>query len=248
MKAAGDTIMKPLNMQEWLFYENLHKLSELNLIPKHLFPGYRGRTRLPNSTGEMTDWLILENLCLGMTNPSIMDLKIGSSSMGATKAGAVKKVKQSVVKAISTSSTLGFRVAGMKVFVKDHHETKSKNYGLSLTQKNVHTAFEEFLSPNGVLQRDLLDQMHNQLKEIRAFFNQQQLLSFNSSSLLILYEHTRLIVRLIDFAHCFPLTGESNSLGFVSCGPINTDPLPSITRNHSLHRSLGGASNKSQIQ
>lgn len=82
---------------------------------------------------------------------------------------------------------------------------------------------------------------------IRGFFADQQLLSFNSSSILILYEGTNLMVRLIDFAHCFPLSGETNPLGFISCAPKNTEDPPSIVKNSSLHSSLGGA-NKSQLR
>lgn len=74
-----------LREQEWLFYENLDKLARLKLIPAHLFAGYRGRTRLPDANGSLSDWLVLQNLCIGMKHPSIMDLKIGSSSMGQTK-------------------------------------------------------------------------------------------------------------------------------------------------------------------
>jgi hypothetical protein len=90
-----------------------------------------------------------------------------------------------------------------------------------------------------------VDQLDAQLASIREFFSEQQLLSFNSSSILILYEGTRLIVRLIDFAHCFPLSGETNPLGFISCGATNTEAPPSIIRHSSLHNSLGGASKSS---
>jgi hypothetical protein len=208
-----------------------------------------------------------------------MDLKIGSSSMGATKAGVSKKVKQSVVKALSTSSTLGFRVAGMvgdtnfflllffifncynlhrkvsksnfflffvlkfvkKVYVNDHDETKGKNYGLSLNKNTIHTAFVEFLSPKNVLRLDLLEQLKQQLCSIRDFFNQQQYLSFNSSSLLILYEGDSLIVRLIDFAHCYPLSGGQNSeIGFVFCSSLISDAVPPISVARPVHASLGG--------
>lgn len=94
-----------------------------------------------------------------------------------------------------------------------------------------------------------VEQMHAQLNEIRAFFADQKLLSFNSSSILILYEDTRLIVRLIDFAHCYPLSGEENaSIGFISCAPPTSEQAPSLSRHGKLHGSLGGSATRSQAQ
>ncbi len=249
MKAAGGTIMKPLNMQEvrrkkkenksvadslqWLFYENLELLTSKELIPPGLFARFFGRTRLPDADGSggWSDWLVLENLCQEMKHPSILDLKIGASSMGQTKSGAVKKVKQAVVKAMSTSSSLGFRVAGMKVYhpAKTGHETKPKKYGMSLTKATVHTAFQDFLSPDGIWQPALARPLLGELERIRTFFLTQMYFSFNSSSLLVLYDAGgALIVRLIDFAHCFPLPGTDNALGFVSCAPLSPHPVPPI--------------------
>ncbi len=276
MKAAGTTIMKPLNMQEvrakklfvgfrwlisyqWLFYENLDLMRRKGLVPDGLFARFHGRTSLPAADGGWSDWLVLENLCQVMKHPSILDLKIGSSSLGATKAGAVKKVKQAVVKvrlalslffkiishhwqAMTTSSTLGFRVAGMKVYhpSKAAHDTKPKKYGMSLTKANVHTAFQEFLSPDGAWQESLAKQLLAELQRIRTFFAAQQLFSFNSSSLLCLYDNGELIVRLIDFAHCYPLPGETNEHGFVSCAPVNPAPVPQIagSTQHALSELL----------
>jgi hypothetical protein len=118
----------------------------------------------------------------------------------------------------------------MKIFhpSKGVHETKAKKYGMKLTKANIHTAFQDFCSPNWEWKRTLAEQLLAELQRIRVFFAAQQLFSFHSSSLLCLHDGNVLVVRLIDFAHCYPLPGEHNELAFVSCAPLITTPVPPI--------------------
>lgn len=67
--------------------------------------------------GENKQYLILNNCLHGFSQPSIMDIKLGSilydSNANADKVERMKKVSQQ-----TTSGTLSFRIAGMKI--KDH--------------------------------------------------------------------------------------------------------------------------------
>jgi len=89
MKIVGSSILKPLNFTEWIFYENARGT---NLGLYKFIPQYRGKMRT-----ETGDWLKLENLTRGMSEPRILDLKVGSNSIGHTKAGVVKRTKQTIV-------------------------------------------------------------------------------------------------------------------------------------------------------
>lgn len=273
-------ILKPLNFQEWLFYENISWLSQEHpdMCPAGLFARCEGRIRLPAAGGKkkgknnniaeseadapeegsFAEWLMLENLCLDMPHPSILDLKVGSSSMGHTKSGLVKKVKQTVVKAMSTSSTLGFRVAGMKVWHMDtqRYDEKEKKYGLHLTAKTIYDAFREYFTPYSAenttttttttvakFRSDLAREALVRLRRIRDFIATQEWFSFNSSSLLFLYDAARgaLDIRAIDFAHCYVLTGKENTTGFLTCAPSSAKSDQNKSENASRRLSLGGA-------
>ena len=220
MMQTDDCILKPHNIQEWLFYQNLMHLS--NQLPMNLFPSFRGRLQMGNGS----NWLKLENLCINMQNPSILDLKVGSSSMGHTKAGMVKHLKQKVVQTISTSSNLGFRVAGLKIFKNnDAYDEKDKRFCLALTEKTIHSAFREFLSPDGIYRIDFANQFLECLRKVRCFIEKQTVLCLNSSSLLFLYDakSNLLDLKMIDFAHCYFLPGEKNEKRIMLPGPMEED-------------------------
>lgn len=61
------------------------------------------------------DYIILEDLTQGMKKPSICDLKMGRQTY-ESDANLKKKFEQKTVDTISTSSKLGFRICGMRIF------------------------------------------------------------------------------------------------------------------------------------
>ena len=207
----GASILKPFNFQEWLLYENLAYLSKFpDMVPCKLFPQYHGRRPLRLREGHaMSEWLVMENLCMGMQHPSILDLKVGASSYGHTKSGLVKQAKQTVVHAISTSQSLGFRVAGMKTWRGEQkgYDEKEKKYGLTLSAKNVAQAFREFFTPEDVYRIDLADMFLARLRIVREFMATQTFLSLNSSSLLFLYdtETNKVDLRMVSLFFVFHL-------------------------------------------
>lgn len=218
MLRTDSAILKPLNFSEWLFYENLTLFQDdpALAIPAKVFPKYIGRIRLRE-----LEYLMLENLCVGMDKPSILDLKMGGSSAGHTKSGIVKKVKQAVVKAVTTSSTLGFRLAGLKIWKSDQgvYDEKDKKFGLSLTAKTMIDALRAFLTTSDKegCRKDLAKTIVDKLNVILDWMKTQTHFSFNSSSILILHDKDLCEVRMIDFAHCYVLPGADNKLGFIRC-------------------------------
>lgn len=102
--------------------------------------------------------IVLSNATAGFCKPNVIDLKLGAR-LWDDDAPEPKRKKLDEVSASSTSGTLGFRVAGMKVFVGDAevsrevntevdegYKTYNKFYGRdSITKDNIKSAFEAFL-------------------------------------------------------------------------------------------------------
>ena len=104
--------------------------------------------------------IVLSNATAGFTRPNVIDLKLGAR-LWDDDAPLAKRAKLDEVANGSTSGSLGFRVAGMKVFVgegeaavtrevntevHEGYKTYDKFYGRSnITEGNVRTAFEAFL-------------------------------------------------------------------------------------------------------
>ena len=103
--------------------------------------------------------IVLSNATAGFVRPNVIDLKLGAR-LWDDDAPAAKRKKLDDVAATSTSGRLGFRVAGMKVYVgndakverevntefADGFKTYNKFYGRdSITDQNVGSAFESFL-------------------------------------------------------------------------------------------------------
>jgi hypothetical protein len=66
-------------------------------------------------TNRPEDYIILEDLTQGMKKPSICDWKMGRQTY-ESDANFKKKFEQKTVDTISTSSKLGFRICGMRIF------------------------------------------------------------------------------------------------------------------------------------
>lgn len=107
--------------------------------------------------------IVLSNATAGFTKPNVIDLKLGAR-LWDDDAPLPKRAKLDEVAASSTSGSLGFRVAGMKVFVGDDEVKREvntevhdgyKTYDKFYGRKNVDggsigEAFEAFLYSCGL--------------------------------------------------------------------------------------------------
>jgi len=106
--------------------------------------------------------IVLSNATAGFTRPNVIDLKLGSR-LWDDDAPMAKRARLDEVAGSTTSGSLGFRVAGMKVFVgeseeaenvsrevntevHDGYKTYDKFYGRkNISNDNVESAFDAFL-------------------------------------------------------------------------------------------------------
>lgn len=68
--------------------------------------------------------IVLENVASGFQRPSVLDVKLGSR-LWADDAPATKRAKLDTVSKETTSHSLGFRIAGMKVWVGDNGKSQT---------------------------------------------------------------------------------------------------------------------------
>lgn len=105
--------------------------------------------------------IVLSNATAGFQKPNVIDLKLGAR-LWDNDAPVAKRVKLDEVANTSTSGSLGFRIAGMKVYVgdtqdsnmqrevnthaEDGYKTYDKFYGRNnITDANIRSAFDAFL-------------------------------------------------------------------------------------------------------
>jgi 1D-myo-inositol-tetrakisphosphate 5-kinase/inositol-polyphosphate multikinase len=94
--------------------------------------------------------IVLENLTLPFERPNIMDIKLGIR-LWADDATPEKRRKLDAVSAETTSGSLGFRVAGMKVWdpvatagMQNGYRVFDKMYGRTFDERTIRTPFQEF--------------------------------------------------------------------------------------------------------
>jgi len=157
-------------------------LTRLSPFPTTLWKKSMQRSCSPNRTqpgnlpggAKLTSNLavVLGNVTSSFTHPNILDLKLGAR-LWDDDAPQAKRARLDEVSQTTTSCSLGFRVAGMKVYVGHHnpdqpygntntfrevntiiendYKTYEKAYGRSnITRDNVKSAFEAFLSSVGL--------------------------------------------------------------------------------------------------
>ncbi|KAJ5893587.1 hypothetical protein N7495_005278 [Penicillium taxi] len=161
--------------------------------------------------------IVLENVACGFRRPNVLDVKLGAR-LWADDAPPAKRNKLDIVSKETTSSTLGYRIAGMKVWMGENGETEGgrtapiyegsecvkgkiiekdgyhrydKWYGRSFNDRNVKHGFETFLAGAKAGKMDRSKLVAQRLvEELR---NVQQVLESEesrmySSSVLVIYE------------------------------------------------------------
>lgn len=98
--------------------------------------------------------LVMENVAGGYKKPNILDVKLGAR-LWADNAPPAKRAKLDKVTGETTSKSLGFRVAGMRIWQGtdtqdqkdvnlDGYKSYDKDYGRSLTPETVVEGFEDY--------------------------------------------------------------------------------------------------------
>ena len=98
--------------------------------------------------------IVMENVSAGFVRPNTLDIKLGSR-LWDDDAAPEKRQRLDQVAATTTSSTLGFRIAGMRVWnsssnvategqPQGQYRAYDRMYGREFSAQNVHRAFEDF--------------------------------------------------------------------------------------------------------
>lgn len=159
--------------------------------------------------------IVLSNATAGFKQPNVLDLKLGARLWDDDAPPAKRQRLDDVAKS-STSGTLGFRVAGMKVYVGDHddneqvsrevnttvshgYKTYDKFYGRSNIQvENVRSAFDAFLSSVDLpveempterrkLKQKLVERFCQEVESIQSTLEAEESRMY-SASILMVYE------------------------------------------------------------
>eukprot|EP00005_Dracoamoeba_jomungandri_P001168 CAMPEP_0174259474 /NCGR_PEP_ID=MMETSP0439-20130205/8290_1 /TAXON_ID=0 /ORGANISM="Stereomyxa ramosa, Strain Chinc5" /LENGTH=818 /DNA_ID=CAMNT_0015343371 /DNA_START=37 /DNA_END=2493 /DNA_ORIENTATION=- len=187
MLKDGNAILKPLSDHEFEFYEQIKKQEPQYF---HLFlPKYYGCRSVINEFGEINHYIVLEDLTCSMGGPCICDLKIGFRGHD-DKASTKKVLQQKALCNLTTSSTLGFRMCGMKVWRRDGADiVRDKKWGSRLRDNTMRGALIEFLNDgNGNYRFDVIPYWLEKLYKIQEWFEEQTEFNFYSSSILLLYD------------------------------------------------------------
>ena len=148
--------------------------------------------------------IVMENAAAGFVKPNILDVKLGSRLWG-DDAPPHKRVRLDKVSGDTTSGSLGFRIAGMRVWrpatsgddassTNGSYQIFDKQYGRSFTRDNVREGFEEFfLDCTGgdrrltAERRLVLESCRSELARLQEALENEESRMY-SSSILLIYE------------------------------------------------------------
>lgn len=153
--------------------------------------------------------IVLENATAGFKRPNVMDLKLGAR-LWDDDAPETKKRKLDEVSDATTSRSLGFRIAGMRVYrpgrrekiedvsekhvavQEDGYLSYDKYYGRNFGAENVHEAFVEFLGGEETLKKPggtqiVAKRLAREVRGLAAVLQEEESKMY-SASILMVYE------------------------------------------------------------
>eukprot|EP01097_Dermamoeba_algensis_P011373 TRINITY_DN8804_c0_g1_i1.p1 TRINITY_DN8804_c0_g1~~TRINITY_DN8804_c0_g1_i1.p1 ORF type:complete len:711 (-),score=150.68 TRINITY_DN8804_c0_g1_i1:291-2423(-) len=233
MLKEKDRVFKHFSQREHDFYIKLQTYPQYTKY----FPNFYGSKRIEGADGKQHDYIVLEDLTHGMKQPCIMDLKMGRQTF-EPDAPLRKKIEQGTIDNYSTSSTLGFRICGMRVYqTNGTFVLKDKPWGTHVKPADMGKCLMIYLNNSERMRYDVLKVMIAKLKEATAFIETQKVFRFIGSSILFVYdgdsgvnEPPKVTVRMVDFAHTswHPLT-RTASASFVNSNASTSTPLSALS-------------------
>jgi len=194
---SGSVVVKPCNAREVGFYETSLAHPEFAVW----MPTFYGTLTLSddmaqtsgtNADGKPHDRqssLVLQNLTYGFEKPCVLDVKLGAQ-LWDESAPQEKRDRLDAVANGTTSSSIGMRVAGMKVWKGEAgYKVFDKHYGRVLTHENVIESFKEYLASEITAEdaKLLAGRFLRKVKDIEKVLASQESRMY-SASLLFVYE------------------------------------------------------------
>lgn len=132
--------------------------------------------------------IVLQNLTLGFLQPCVLDLKLGGQ-LWDEYAPQEKRDRLDKVSDATTSRSLGFRIAGMKVWKDKDYKVFDKNYGRKFSADNVIDGLKEFFNADVTEQQKkiLVNRFAAKVTKIRKILEGQESRMY-SASFLFVYE------------------------------------------------------------
>jgi len=150
-----------------------------------------------------------------------MDIKIGTTSVGED-ASSEKREKMKAKDDATTTTTLGMRISGLRVFQckRGEYVAKDKPWGKKVKDSTMGEALSTFFHNGEKIRSDVVAQFITRLKQIKVWMDHQKDLRFYSSSLLFLYEGDensplKTDIRMIDFAHVHAIKDGGRDEGYI---------------------------------
>lgn len=198
-----DRLKKRVTEREKKFYESL---LDKNAVLKDYVPHFYG----VESHGD-EHYVIMENLLADYAKPCVLDIKMGTTSV-PEDATPTEKVIMDREDQNSTTSSMGIQLIGMQYFDQNEETVRRERpWGKELKEGQMAGALRQFFGPKETRVRVLPVVLHN-LCQIRSVIESQQHgVRLYSSSILIAYDgdmggmSKTPRVRMIDFAHVFPI-------------------------------------------
>jgi len=216
LKGGEGQIMKKVGNNEFVFYSQT-----LAAHPscKPYLPVYHG---VQEKDGNK--YVTIEDLTQYYKKPCILDVKIGTTSVGED-ASPEKRAAMEKKDRGTTTASLGLRITAMKVYQTKTDDFKSydKVWGKSVTETTIVESLSKFLDNGAEIRKDLIHGFIEILRKVQAFFDGQKELRFYSSSLLFLYDGKkpdgsaapRVDIRMIDFAHVHEIKDSGKDDGYI---------------------------------
>eukprot|EP01122_Echinamoeba_exundans_P002100 TRINITY_DN12064_c0_g1_i1.p2 TRINITY_DN12064_c0_g1~~TRINITY_DN12064_c0_g1_i1.p2 ORF type:complete len:256 (+),score=89.44 TRINITY_DN12064_c0_g1_i1:23-769(+) len=205
LKLEGGRIMKLVKDPEANFYKGL-AARNLDPVALEFIPKFFG---VQETDGKQ--YIIIEDLTVGMEKLSMMDLKMGTSSADPLLSQEKREAMAAKDK-VTTTVSLGLRICGVRIcdLKNDTVFKEGKPWGKKIKDHEMLPALKQFLSNGNGLRKDVAQFFLERAKRLLTWQEKQTDFKVYSSSIFFAYDAAASGVvahfKMIDFAHVIDIT------------------------------------------